>query len=254
MTKIVIGLIATGPYRAFVEPLLASARELLLADCEREFLLFLDEAPAELAGDCHLYGVEHLRWPLVTLRRFATLLQAEERISAADWFLFLDADMRVVSPIALEEMFDDARPLTGVQHPYVPPGSGFPLERDRRSDAFVAHGREASHYWQGCLWGGRSEEALAMMRDLAGSVAADEAKGIVARWHDESHLNRYFGQRENQVKTLDPGFALPDSDPSLTCAPRILHLDKDDSAFGNHGAEERRPRLLERARRLLRRP
>lgn len=253
MTRIAIAVIATGPYAAFAEPLLASARQLLFPDCEREFLLFADAATAPLAGNCRLYGARHEPWPLVTLHRFSTLLQAEERIADADWFLYLDADMRVTSAIRLDEMFDEHRPLTGVQHPYVAPGAAYCLERDRRSAAFVAEGREAAHYWQGCLWGGRSAEALAMIRELADCVAADEAKGIVARWHDESHLNRYFGEREQQVKTLDPGFALPDKDGSLPYQPRILHLDKDDREFGNLGGEQRTPKLLERARHWLRR-
>ena len=250
MTTVAIAVIATGPYRSFIEPLLASARAMLFPDCQREFLLFLDSVPGEPPDDCRLYPTEHRRWPLVTLRRFQTLLKAEQPIAAADWFLFLDADMRIVSPIALVEVFDAQRPLTGVRHPYIPPGSAFPLERNRRSAAFVAHGREAAHYWQGCLWGGRSADALAAIRELAAAVAADESRGIVARWHDESHLNRYFTEREHQVTTLDPGFALPDRDSSLRFEPRILHLDKDDGAFGNLGAPS--PGLLERARRWLR--
>lgn len=249
MSRVSIAVIATGRYRGFVDALLESARKFLFPECEREFLLFLDEAPTGLGVDCHVYPAEHQPWPLVTLRRFATVLAAEDRIAVADWFLFLDADMRVASPIALSDIFDETRLLTGVRHPYVPPGPPFPLERDRRSAAFVAHGREAAHYWQGCLWGGRSPEALAMIRELAASVAADQARGITARWHDESHLNRYFGEHEARVKTLDPGFALPDIETSLSYRPRILHLDKDDSAFGNLGPEK--PTLLRQAQRLL---
>lgn len=252
MPRIVAAIIAAGRYSQFVGPLLASCREFLFADCEREFLLFLDCEPAgDLAPDCTVYPAGHLPWPLVTLRRFGTLLQAEERIAAADWFLFLDADMRVVAPIAVDDIFSADATLIGVRHPYVEPGTQFPLERNPRSRAFVATGKEAPVYWQGCLWGGRSPDALAMMRDLAAAVSADEAQGIVARWHDESHLNRYLWEREDRVKTLDPGFALPDVDTSLPYRPRILHLDKDDRAFGNLGAEKPRPQLLERARRWL---
>ena len=47
-----------------------------------------------------------------------------------------------------------------------------------------------------------------MARELDQRIAADERRGVIAAWHDESHLNRYIIDRKD-VQVLPPSFCFP---------------------------------------------
>jgi hypothetical protein len=85
---------------------------------------------------------------------------------------------------------------------------------------------DRSVYWQGCLWGGRSEAVLQMVEELRLRTNLDAARNIIAKWHDESHMNRFFLERKNDIHTLGPEFAYPAWGGSLGLEPRILHVEK----------------------------
>ena len=89
---------------------------------------------------------------------------------------------------------------------------------------------------QGYLWGGRSGPVLELLETLSARINDDLARGVIAIWHDESHLNKFFIEHKASVNTLDPGFAFPTIWPAAPFEKKILHLEKNDEEFGNHGA------------------
>ena len=54
---------------------------------------------------------------LYNSKRFEIINKARSVIEECDWFVFLDADTRVVSEITEEEFFSDDEPYFGVHHP-----------------------------------------------------------------------------------------------------------------------------------------
>jgi histo-blood group ABO system transferase len=47
-------------------------------------------------------------------------------------------------------------------------------------------------YFAGGFNGGSKHEYLKMSKELSDNIDEDFNNGIIAVWHDESHMNRYF--------------------------------------------------------------
>lgn len=235
MRKLAVAFIGTAKYFSFFPNFYARCMEFLACDCEKIFLIFTDMQAYQYPGNCILFPTAHEPWPYITLKRFEFFLRAQKQILSSDFFLFLDADMLVNTRLTSNDLFCPSLPFTGVQHPafYTKAGT---FETNPRSTAYVPEDADRSIYWQGCLWGGQSQYIVPMLECLSSRINDDLSAGIVATWHDESHLNRFFIDNKALVKTLDPGFAFPEISPRAKFAKKIIHLNKSDSEFGNRGA------------------
>ena len=106
----------------------------------------------------------HKDWPAITLERFHTILLAEELLKEHEWLLFLDADMKVNSVVFSEEVLDDDKDFVAVHHPcHYNTGTGT-FERRPESEACVTG--EPLQYYQGCLWGGKMEAVIPMVKTM----------------------------------------------------------------------------------------
>ena len=146
-----------------------------------------------------------------------------------EWLLFLDADMKVNQEISPEEFFKFGKDYIAVHHPcHYNTGTGT-FERRLESEACVTG--EQQSYYQGCLWGGRIESVIPMMKLLRDRVDKDYENGIIALWHDESHLNRFFIENQDEVNALPPDYAFPECFPNYPYEQKIIHLAKDNSSY-----------------------
>jgi len=232
--QVTIAFIGTEKYWSFFQNFYYGCYANLLLECDKKFLVFTNALVDKGQSDVSFYHIPHEPWPLITLKRFETLLKAEKEIIGSDYFLFLDADMLVVSRVKFSDLFNEL-PFTGVAHPAFYRSCKGTFESNPKSMAFVSEDSDRSIYWQGCLWGGRSAYIVGMLRTLSSRVNKDLANGIVAKWHDESHLNRFFIDSKSLVNTLDPSFAYPEIYLEAPFEKKILHLKKRDQEYGNLG-------------------
>ncbi len=205
--KFAIILIATGgeKYLRYATPLIQS---LFLFLPSHDVILFTDSKEPFDAIKVHQPS---LGWPRATLMRYHAMLKQRELLLQYEQVFYMDIDMRVCSKIDLGDIV--SKGITAVIHPGYP-GS---FERRRESTAFVEGNPP---YYQGCFVGGDTRTFLEMCEVITKNIDADNDKGIVAVWHDESHLNRYLSEHP-PAKVLPPSYCYPEN-----YVIKILHRAK----------------------------
>lgn len=98
-------------------------------------------------------------------------------------------------------------------------------ENNRRSTSFVGP-LERRVYVCGGIWMGRNENFLKMVRILRTNVETDLKNSIIAKWHDESHLNWF--NSFTRVSVASPIFCFDGSYPLIgKLIPVVIAVDKN---------------------------
>lgn len=235
--KVAITFIGTSKYLNFLPQYYEKIHDNFLPNSEKTFLVFTD-GEGDFPEDIKVYPQEHLDWPYITLTRFEIINNARDEILKNDWLVFLDADTLVVDKVLEEEFFTE-KPLFGVWHPchylQMPPHNKPPgaFETNSKSLAYVDFQKDVpTVYYQGCLWGGKVPEVLEMIDELQDRTNKDLKNDVVAVWHDESHLNKYFIEHKDEVHILGSQYAYPEVFAQhCDFEPKIIHLAKDNSKY-----------------------
>jgi hypothetical protein len=229
--SVAIIFIGTNKYLNFFPKYYETCEELLFPGVKKQYYIFTDGGIVgdEIPDHITAIKIPHKEWPSITLERFHTILLAEELIQEHDWLLFLDADMRVDAVVNSEEVLNDEKDFIAVHHPcHYNTGTG-DFERRPESEACITG--NPLQYYQGCLWGGKMEAVIPMMKLLRDRVDKDYSNDIIAVWHDESHLNRFFIENQDRVHAIPPDYAYPECFPQYPYQRKIVHLAKDNSSY-----------------------
>lgn len=235
--NLAIIFIGTGKYLNFLPNWYESCEKNLVPNIKKHYYVFTDGEMSNAPDNISLHYQEHLPWPYITLLRFDTILKVSDSLIDYDRVLFLDADMLVVDIVNENELFSDKKYI-GVHHPChfmgMSPHSSFPgaFETNLKSLSCITDKDNTSIYFQGCLWGGKVPEVVEMMKELSRRTQDDLSRDVIAVWHDESHMNKFFAERFDDVNILSPSFAYPEvfSD-YCNFEPKIVHLAKDNSKY-----------------------
>ena len=96
----------------------------------------------------------------------------------------------------------------------------------------MAEDDDLSIYVQGCLWGGKMPYVMEMIEELHKRTIADLADNVIATWHDESHLNKFYIEHRDEVFVASPSLAFPELfESACTFDAKIVHLAKDNSKY-----------------------
>jgi len=237
--KVAVIFIGTSKYLEFLPGYYESAMANLFPGVDKQFFVFTDgDLGGDLPNNITVVPQEHLPFPYITLYRFDIINRSFGLMEDCDYLIFLDADTKVVNSVEFDKVFVEDKPYIGVHHPChalnMNPhnrGTGA-FETNTNSLAHVKPGDDISTYWQACVWGGRMEEVKALVAELDRRVKTDEDNDIVAVWHDESHINKYFIENKDSVNTLPPEYAYPEVFSHLMKEePKIVHLAKENSVY-----------------------
>lgn len=231
--------ICTGPYNAFMNAFFESFESFFLPGIEKHYYVFTDCEQMTKKMNCpriHCYSIEDQPWPLITLLRFRIFLKAEKELKKHTLLLFSNANIVCCNNIKEKEILPDIKKgekLFFTAHPgyYNAKPWNIPLERSRKSFAYVPYNC-GKQYVIGAFFGGYTEDFLEMTHILDDRICEDLKKGIIARWHDESHINHYIATHNN-YKVLDSGYCYPVGfDVPFT--KRIMGVSKADVFDVNH--------------------
>jgi histo-blood group ABO system transferase len=183
-----IGLltVATGKYTCFVKPLIESARTFFCKQHDVTFFVFTDGEIDITGNDIVVLPHKRYGWPYDTLFRYCAYWDHQSYMKDMDYLFACDADMLFVDYVDDEILSD----RVGTLNPGFVGRRGTYEERPQ-SVAYVAP-HEGDYYFAGGFYGGKRDVFFEMLQCLLAMVYADMKRGIIAIWHDESYLNRYF--------------------------------------------------------------
>lgn len=224
--KICIVTVATNNYIQFVERLLTDVEKYFLKGSEIQCLLFTDQE-IETSDNIKVSYIEHKPWPEPAMKKYNYINSESQYLKSFDYIYLFDADVAIVDEVG-PEVLDDS---IGVLHPYkiLEDKSTYPYEKRKESTAYVED-KEHDKYYAAAFVGGKSTTFLKMAEVISERVETDEKNGVIAKWHDESHLNKYFN--ENPPTVLSPSYMFPEEligNHHYPFSPKIVALKKESS-------------------------
>jgi len=209
---------ATGEtYRRLALELFKSF-DLFLPNHEKKVICFSD-VPLHASIPVYHVPTEHLPTPLNALLRYTYFKRV--RIDPFDVLYSIDADCKVVAPIGDEILPDRKGQMVATQHFWQCEKSEL-FETNSKSTAFVPD--NSTHYFQGCFYDGFSEDFFHMADACSMNVRQDLDNRIIAKWWDESHLNRYFV--DHPPKELSMAYCFPGRETKPpNVVPKIIHYN-----------------------------
>jgi histo-blood group ABO system transferase len=225
--KIGLLIIATNKYTRFLKPLIESADNYFLKGFEVTYFIFTNQEVSVLS-DRQIVKIEvdHKNWPWMTLGRYKIFTEKSELLSKQDYLYYCDADMLFVDSVGSEILSE----RVATQHPGYFGRRGTP-ETNLNSLACV-YPHEEMQYFAGGFNGGTSNEYLKMSKVISENIEVDYSRGIIAIWHDESHMNRYFIDNI-PTKILNPSYCCPEGWNVCLFGRKLLALDKNHIEIRN---------------------
>lgn len=223
-----IGLlvIATGKYKIFLNNLIKSADKFFLEGHNVTYFIFTDEKQEIITNReivCSI--IEHKPWPYPTLLRYKHFSNNENLFDKIDYLYYVDSDMIFENYVG-DEIFGD---VVCVAHPWFIGNRGTP-EDSNKSLAYIPN-QVNFQYMAGAFFGGTKDCMINMFSFISKQIDIDYSRGVIAKWHDESHSNKFFILYSTKV--LPPEYCYNKQSPYCTgnknWTPRIVQVIKNDN-------------------------
>lgn len=208
--KIGLLIIATNKYTDFLNPLIVSADSFFLKKHDVTYFVFTNK-DISISTNRKVTSVltNHKEWPWMTLGRYKIFTNNHDKLSEMDYLFYCDADMKFVGDVGDEILGD----LVGTIHPGFysnTNASNVALEKRKESLAYLPP-NTIRYYYAGGFNGGKTNEFLKMSEIISNNIDIDLKKhNIIAEWHDESHMNKYFFENRPTIE-LPPSYCYPES-------------------------------------------
>jgi hypothetical protein len=238
--KSLLHVIATGKYDRYIRDLIESANNNFMKDTDLSIIIYTDSKKILSRETQKIIPIkiEHEPWPYPTLKRFHYFELSLDLIEKSDYSFYIDVDSLFRKEISLKEL--DLENFSGSianLHPGFYGNPGTP-ERNQNSTAYIPHGSTNSYYCGG-FFGGDSETFIHMIKTIKNRIDQDLEREIIAIWHDESHLNKYFLDYPPR-KILGEGFSCAEEflgSNDYFRDPYIIFIDKSQELKSDKNAK-----------------
>lgn len=229
--RIAILYICTGKYDIFWKEFYLSSEEHFLKNAKKDYFVFTDSNNIYDSDkeNIHIIYQENLSWPGNTLFRFKMFKKIIKELETYDYIFFLNGNALFLTDVN-EDILPKEDELLVVKHPgfYNKKREEFTYDSNPASLAYIAP-NEGEVYVCGGFNGGSSKLYIKMINDLEKNIDIDYEKGIIALWHDESHINRYIIGKK--CKILGPEYMFPE-EKEAPFEKKVIVRDK--SRYGGH--------------------
>lgn len=239
-------LVCTGRYDCFIPQLMEGIEKYFFTNNELTIFIFSDKKGLIKTNSQRIKVVEteieHKPFPYSTLYRYKYFLMREKEIQRmCDYVFYIDVDMKVISEVLEEniivEPFEKQNKLIVTQHPAYAfsdknwwGSQGVSIY----SDAYLPREKwginTGGFYCAGGFQGGSKDAYLSLCHVANNQINADEEKGVMAEYHDESHLNKIINTYEGFLLTI-LSFDYCCQQGKETKETKIIALDKDHKAI-----------------------
>lgn len=224
--NILLNVIATNKYIDFAEPVINSTLTNFFLNSNLTIVVHTNEdLPESLVSTDRVSiiknKIDHEPWPFTTLRRFEYFLTVRELAEQHDYCFYIDADSLFIDQLT-EDLLPE-RGTIGTIHPCLTTGPGTP-DRNPNSTAYLPYTAN-NRYFCGGFFGASTSEFLDMSTTISTNIKQDLENDVMAIWHDESHLNKYYYINPPNV-ILDAPFAIAQNIHTDYENSKILFLDK----------------------------
>lgn len=191
-----VGLVITaiGKYIVFLQRLISSGDQFFMNSQNVTYFVFTDH-PAEVAKIKSKRTIVVLQekdggWPKNSMLRSKMIHSHRNQFHMMDFLYCIDVDVMFYDEVDVEVL----EYRVGTLHPmhYAEEKTTFPFDANHLSRAFV-NMSESEYYYSGAFFGGCRDEMIHLAGVMHTNIMQDLKRlNYIARWHDESHLNRYF--------------------------------------------------------------
>lgn len=220
MEKIAVITIATGKYSSLFLNFKNKLLQKFLPNKHIDVFLFTDDL--HIDHEFSIY-IPHLPWPLCTLLRFHHINLYKDRFKNYDYIYYLDVDMMADSLIN-DEVLPINNEIICVNHYWHYDSCEAYENTNPKSSAYVECNKNIKyHYCQACFFGSTSTSFLTMSSELENNINEDFKNNIIAKWHDESHLNKYI--MSHPFRSLDSSYAHPNNFQRDKNVVKFIHMN-----------------------------
>ncbi|XP_004462330.1 histo-blood group ABO system transferase-like [Dasypus novemcinctus] len=198
--KVTIGLtvFAVKKYIIFLKQFLETAERNFMVGHRVNYYIFTDQPDSiphlTLPKGRQMVVLQiqsYSRWEDNTMHRMEMISNFSEHrfLHEVDYLVCLDVDMIFINHVGVEILSS----LFGTIHPFFfgLHRSSFNYERRPQSQAHISRD-EGDFYYVAAIFGGTVREVYRLTKACHQAMMVDQANGIEAVWHEESHLNKYL--------------------------------------------------------------
>ena len=229
--KIAILYIGIGKYKKFWADFYNTCEKYFLTNHTKHYFLFTDNIEDLKNKNVTEIYQRDLGWPGNTLYRFQMFLKIKEELEKYDYIYFFNGNTLFLETINEEDFIPTKEEnylvaLSWDRYKNININE-YPYDRNPKSTAYIPfnHGH---YYYQGGLNGGRSKEYIDLIIECNKQIHLDDKNKIIAKNHDESHINKYL--LDKTIKIINNKYGNPE-EWDLNKNSKIIFRNKN-SALG----------------------